>query len=272
MAHDDQWPTPKSWLGVTSRQRDFGRAVLDMAVQYSSSITFTRPNDYAVYQSASGFLFKPGNRTFLVTNAHVLDDGYIPMKAEYADTIFIFGKRVIEPNVIAKNSSFDVDLAILDVEGIEFEKDAQGYWDSAAAKLTTYAPPSWPLTGPKTGESSVIVGWPTKFRTHEGGGNVEFAAFPMLGNRIDVVTEKWFAVPFERGQMISGDFDPANAVVFENALGGMSGSPVFALHRSGIHPLELVGVVARYGGGELDTMFCTRADLIQHDGTIAAPA
>lgn len=237
-----------------------------MAVMYSSPIILTRPNDQSIYQNATGFLFRPGERTFLVTNAHVLDNGYFPMKKAYPDSVFVYGNRVLEPKIISKDSDDNVDLAVIDVDGIEFDKEAPGYWGSSAAKLSTYVPHSWPLEAPKTGEATVTVGWPAKYRVHESA-KVEFSAFPMLGQFVDAVTNSWFTIPFDREQWIASNFDPSNKVVSETALGGMSGSPVFALHRKSIHPLQLVGVVRTYGEG-LDILYCTRADLIKPDGSI----
>ena len=64
--------------------------------------------------------------------------------------------------------------------------------------------------------------------------DVESAAFPILGPFIRSVNDTWFAVPFEREEWISSDFDPNNKAVFKTALGGMSGSPVFVMHRPGL--------------------------------------
>lgn len=269
MAEDKTWPVPKSWYGVTTRQRDFGRSVLDMAAIYSSPVILTRSSDHSVYQNASGFLLKLGDRTFLVTNAHVLDDGYLPMKFKYEDAVFIFADRAFVPRVIDKNSDENIDLAVIDVTGIEFEKSALGYWGSAAALLSTYAPPIWPLPGPQPGESTVIVGWPGHYRERQSDGSMEFAAFPMLGNAVDAVTELWFSVALDRDQMISSSFDPGNPVVAEKDFGGMSGCPVFAL-RNGVNPLQLIGVVRTYGTG-FDLLYCTRVDLIRTDGSICVP-
>jgi hypothetical protein len=255
VAEDGGWTVPNSWYGLTTRQRDFGNTVVQMAAMYSSPVILTTPNDRSVYHNASGFLFKPAERTFLVTNAHVIDDGYDPLREAHPDMVMVFANRVVEPTLVSKNSDKDVDLAVIDVGDIEFDKEAPGYWGSTAAKLTTYVPPSWPLGSPKEGESSVIVGWPAKFRTHETGGT-EFAAFPMLGQAITSVGDKWFALPIDRDQLISSDFDPNNeAATTEKSFGGMSGTPVFALHRLGISPLQLVGVVRDYGCG-LDVLYC----------------
>jgi hypothetical protein len=180
----------------------------------------------------------------------------------------VFGNREITPRLVAKNSDEDVDLAVMDVDGIEFEKESPGYWEgSGASRLTVYAPQAWPLAGPRDGEGTVAVGWPGKFRVHQRD-STEYAAFPLLGQMISNVSARWFTLQIERDQIISSDFDPDNkGPVQETEFGGMSGTPVFALHRGGINPLELVGVVRDYGD-LLDGLYCTRADLIQADGTI----
>jgi hypothetical protein len=266
---DNTWPTPKSPYGVTARQRDFGAALQKLAVMYSSPIILTRPHDRTVYHNGTGFLFKPGGRTFLITNAHVLDKGYFPLRESYPDLVMIFANRAVDAKIIAKNSDDGIDLAVIDVDGIEFDKEAPGYWGSSAAKLTTYAPASWPFAPPRSGEPTAVVGWPGKFRRHEES-STEFAAFPLLGSFIDAVEDTLFTIRFDRDGIIASDFDPNNKEpVTETSFGGMSGSPVFALHRPGINPLQLVGVLRAYGP-LLDGLYCTRADLIRADGTLAA--
>lgn len=264
---DSTWPTPRSAYGVTARQRDFGAALQQMAVMYSSPIILTRPNDSSVYHNGTGFLFKPGERTFLITNAHVLDKGYFPLRESYPDLVMIFANRAIEVRIIAKNSDDGIDLAVIDVDGIKFDKEAPGYWGSSAAKLTTYAPMSWPLAPAKRGESTAVVGWPGKLRIHENS-STEFAAFPIMGAYIDAVEDTLFTIQFKRDEMIASDFDPDNkGPVSETCFGGMSGTPVFALHRPGINPLQLIGILRDYGS-LLDGLYCTRADLIRADGTL----
>jgi hypothetical protein len=96
---------------------------------------------------------------------------------------------------------------------------------------------------------------------------MEFAAFPMIGQFVDFVGDHWFSIPFDRDEIISTDFDPGNPVALRTTLGGMSGSPVFALHRPGIVPIQLIGVIRAYGEG-LDVLYCARVDLIAKNGII----
>lgn len=238
-----------------------------MAALYIDPVIMTSPADPDLYTCGTGFLFRPGDRTFLVTNAHVINDGHIATLEEYGVAEFRFGERTFTPKIVAIDPDPHVDLAVIDVDGIEFEKRDPGYWGSTVGSLTAYVPPAWPLASPTVGEATLCVGWPKKFRKHEEHGT-EFAAFPMLGLRIGDVTERGLLIPFDRTEMISSDFDPANQIVNETELGGISGSPVFALHRDGVMPLQLVGVVRRYGEA-FDVLLCTRADLIRADGSIS---
>jgi hypothetical protein len=66
---------------------------------------------------------------------------------------------------------------------------------------------------------------------------------------------------------IDTDFEPDKPALLETAFGGMSGAPVHSLHRGGVAPLQLIGIIRTYGAG-LDVLYCTRADIISADGTI----
>ena len=57
-------------------------------------------------------------------------------------------------------------------------------------------------------------------------------------HQIDHVDQGWFSVPFERSQWTSTDFDEKNPAWLETAFVGMSGAPVFTLHRGGVPPLH----------------------------------
>ena len=267
MAENNEGPDAKSWYGLSSTQRDWSQETIRLATLYSNPIILRSPANAAIYKSASGFLLKPGDRTYLVTNAHVMDDGYAAIEKQYGSASLTFGGRVLKPSVISQDSSDNVDLTILDVDGVEFVRREPGYWGSSAGLLETYVPPTWPLAAPKRGEAVIIIGWPQNLRKHDIG-TVEFAAFPMGGQYIDAVNERWFSIPIERKDLIPTDFDPANPVQKEMAFGGISGGPVFALHREGVLPLQLVGIVRTYGEA-FDVLYCTRADIIRVDGSIA---
>ena len=74
-----------------------------------------------------------------------------------------------------------------------------------------FAPTKWPVDEPKRGKVIATVGWPGKFRAEEKG-EIEFAAFPMIGQPIDAVESTWFTIPFDREAWIASDFDPTNPV------------------------------------------------------------
>ncbi|HYK53079.1 MAG TPA: trypsin-like peptidase domain-containing protein [Candidatus Eremiobacteraceae bacterium] len=259
------WPPYKSPHGVTSRQRDFGSQIIRMAGLYSSAIIISAP-DGTDFHSASGFLMKLADQTFLVTNAHVVQK-YREVKSARGEALLEFGGRSITPHIVDEVYTDFVDIATLDVDGVDFERASKGYWSSGIT-LEAYAPSAWPIDAPKKGEPIVTVGWPAKLRVHEGGPDVEFAAFSMTGMAIDAVEDGWFAVPFEREHWTSTENDVAHPAVSETEFGGTSGSPVFVLHRSKLEPLHLVGLNNAYGK-ELDLLYCTRTDLIATDGTIA---
>jgi len=265
MSGESGWPEAKSFYGLSTDQRDWSYQIAQMAALYVDPVIMTTPADPSVLESGSGFLLQLGARTFLVTNSHVLSDGYEKILANYGTATFRFGERDFTPNIVARNSQEFVYLAVIDVKGIEFAKRPPGYWGSSVGSLTSYVPRSWPLADARKGESICIVGWPQKFRKRKEDG-VEYAAFPMGGQQVGDVTDNWFVIPFEREHWTSSDFDPTNPVVLEKTLGGISGSPVFALHR-GIVPLELIGVVRTYGA-EFDILYCTRASVIMADGRI----
>jgi hypothetical protein len=266
MKSEEHWPKPQSWTGLTTNQRDFGQAVARTACLYSSAVIL-RTRDGSILHNASGFLLMLGDRTYLVTNHHVLKR-YREIAQTRGDATFTFGGKIFEPEVVDEASD-DRDVVTIDVTGEKFDQTVPGYWKDAVTMLQAYAPHSWPLAGPTSGEATVTVGWPGKHRASDAKGKLEFAAFPMVGQFVGDVTERGFAIPFDREFWISSDYDPKNSVVFETQFGGISGSPVFALHRPHIFPLQLIGVVREYGP-LLDALLCTRADLIKMDGAIAS--
>ena len=259
----EDWPIPKSAYGLTYNQKDYAENIKRLAGMYSSAVILATPNG-DVFNSATGFLFKPAGRAFLVTNAHVVDF-YRTELAKNSDLKFQFGDKVFEPTVVAHHSEDRVDLSVIDVDGMTFSVDP-GYWRSSADVLEAYAPGRWPLDPPIDGSSTVIVGWPAMYRTRDGK-EAEFGAFPLLGNVARSVQETSFVVQFEREHWIAGDHDATSPILVEKDFGGMSGSPVFAMHRR-VHPLQLVGVVARYSE-LLDGFLCTRADLITAEGMVS---
>jgi hypothetical protein len=267
MKNNRDKPIPVSWLGMTHQQKDFGEMATQLAVMYSSVIWFRSSRTGACYGQATGFLLNTGTRSMLVTNAHVIHDGYQRLNQEHGDVQFVFGGRQIDPRIIDLDDREGIDVATLDVNGITFEQNAPGYWGSNASRLTPVATPTWPERAPSQGLATMIVGWPGKFRVANLGTPPQFAAFPLAGNLIDDVRENSFLIPFERSALISSDYDPNNRVVDETDFGGISGTPVFALHRGGLRPLELVGIVRAYGEG-FDVLYCTRADIIDAHGRI----
>lgn len=242
-----------------------------MASMYSSPIIMSVAGDSPVMRSATGFLLRIDTHTFLITNSHVMQC-YRDMMRDRGSVKFKFGGTEFVPIVVDEKIDDDrIDLAVINASDLTFERHNPGYWRSASSYLEPYAPRSWPMAPPKKGEATAVVGWPGKFRTQPATNETEFAAFPLIGHFIDAVDESRFLLPFNRDEMVGSDWDPDNPAVFEKALGGMSGTPVFALHREGVQPLQLVGIVHAYGEG-LDVLYCTRADLVQPDGTIQMAA
>lgn len=266
---DPEWPMAKSWYGLSSKQRDYGHEVSRLATMYSSPIIMSAESDPPVLHNASGFLLDLGGHTFLITNSHVTQ-WYRDLCADHGHVEFQFGGAGFKPNVISECLADDVDLAVIDVSDIAFHRRERGYWHSSADFLEPYHPASWPIAPASKGESTVTVGWPAKYRKEVAERHLEFAAFPMLGPFVDEVKDKWFSLPFNRQDWVGSDWDPNNPVIFETALGGMSGAPVFALHRRTVQPVQLIGIVRTYGEG-LDVLYCTRADLIAADGSIRLP-
>jgi hypothetical protein len=266
---DPEWPDARSWYGLSSKQRDYGHEVSRLAAMYSSPIIMSADGDPPILHNATGFLLELGGRTLLITNSHVAQ-WYRDLCAEHGDVEFQFGGAAFAPAIISECPDEDVDLAVIDVSEVAIRRREEGYWKSSADYLQPYYPASWPIAPATKGDATVTVGWPAKYRTEIAERHLEFAAFPMLGPFVDEVKKKWFSIPFNRQDWVGSDWDPNNPVVFETALGGMSGAPVFALHRRAIQPVQLIGIVRTYGVG-FDVLYCTRADLIVEDGSICLP-
>jgi hypothetical protein len=262
--NQNNWPMPKSWHGMTTAQRDYGRQIIQLAGLYSSAVIIGDRTDPESLTTASGFLIGFDERVFLVTNSHVMQ-AYRETLGKWPNARFQFFDTVFEPNIVDEDRSERVDLAVLDVSGIDFTPKTESYWKSSASELQILCPQKWPTAPPKPGESTVSVGWPGKMRS-ENNGDLEMAAFPMLGQFVGDLQQTSFTITFDREFWIDTDFSPDNPILQETELGGISGSPVFAMHR-GVAQIELVGIVKGYG--ELyDTLYCARADLIGRDGKI----
>jgi hypothetical protein len=248
---------------MSTDQRDYSVQIARMAGLYSHPVLIGRRGQPTPAGNGSGFLFRPGERRFLVTNAHVVE-GYEFIAKTDNDAMMQFGDRVFEPRVVARRKIRGVDLAVIDVGDLEFPRSFASYWGPQNERLETYAPMPWPLPPPTNGEGVVIVGWPGKHRVVLDDKIVEFAAVPLIGLLIADVEAEHFTIPFEREYYVASDFDPDNKAVEESDFEGISGSPVFAM-RNGPQPLQLIGVVHAY---IFDTLVCTRADLIGIDGSI----
>jgi hypothetical protein len=270
MSEEERWPRARSAFGLTSNQRDFGRHVARLAGIYSAPVIIWSPTDDSIFNSATAFLLKLGSRTFLITNAHV-SRFYRQLKQHHPDAHFVFADLSFEPNIISEDNDPNIDLAVIDATGLTFPEYEPGYWDSDDGLLPSglikpYEPDIWPLKPPTKGESAITVGWPAKFRNRLNSRSTEFAAFPMLGQAVDEVKPGWFTLLIDRNELVASDFDPNNPAVQETQFEGISGSPVFALHR-GIRQIEIIGVVHTYGTG-LDILYCARADSITPAGEI----
>jgi hypothetical protein len=250
---------------MTTDQRDYGLQIIQLAGIYSSAVIIGDRSEPMSLRTASGFLLGFDERVFLITNSHVME-AYRDVKNRWPDARFQFFDTVLEPSIVDEDSTGRVDLAVLDVSGIDFEPKTESYWKSSASDLQVLRPRTWPNVPPQSGESTVSVGWPARMRSETSGG-LEMAAFPMLGQFVGDLQQTSFTIGFDRKEWIGTDYSPYNPVLQETELGGMSGAPVFALHRGGLFPLELVGVVKEYGV-QFDTLYCARADLISRDGTI----
>jgi len=250
---------------MTTVQRDFGLQIIQLAGLYSSAVIIGDRTEPRSLRTASGFLLGFDERVFLVTNAHVMQ-GYREVKDRWPNARFQFFDTILEPNVVDEDSAERVDIAVLDVTGIDFESKTDSYWKSSASALEVLRPHTWPSAPPKAGESTISVGWPAKMRSANDGA-IEMAAFPLLGQFVGDLQQTSFTISFDREEWIGTDYSLNNPVLQETELGGISGAPVFALHRGGLFPLQLIGVVKEYGSLS-DTLFCARADLITRDGTI----
>jgi hypothetical protein len=269
MNENDQDRREQSWRGLTSNMRDYVRELQLLAAPYSDPIILSTRVDRGILYNGSGFLLASPSGSYLITNAHVIQK-YRDIAEAYDDAIFQFGEVVFKPRIKTQDANELVDLAVIDVAGMHFKR-SPGYWESAVSRggLRAFCPTRWPLPAPTIGEPILISGWPGKYRSVEGAGELEFAAFPMVGHFVGDVTERFFTIPFERDYWISHDFDPANPVLRETTFGGISGSPVFWIRRNPPpERLELIGVVRTYGE-TYDVLYCTRADLIDENGDIS---
>ena len=248
---------------VVRQLREIGDRLTYEACRYTNPVIIKhRGGD--ILNTATGFLVDFDDARYLVTNAHVLDR-FDELGGSGVSPMLVFGGIELDPGAITKAPAERVDLAVLNVSGLAFDQAVPGPQSAVPAKLQAYRPTSWPPSAPILGEGILTVGYLGIHRSTKADGTPQFAAFPMLGLLIGGVADTAFAIPLDRDRWIASDYDPTNRVIDETNFGGLSGSPVFALPRTGAD-LELIGIVR--GDSTLDVLYCTRADLLKRDGTI----
>jgi hypothetical protein len=191
-----------------------------------------------------------------VTCHHVIDYYRERLKSGERCLFQIAGCR-FDPLAQLISESMDVDLAVLTLT--EEQADKVLTWGSLPSQF--YTPVSWPPPSPLEGDDVLFGGYPGKWRTTQDYDSMRFASYSS-GHRVTAVGTRSFISEVNQAHSVKTIYlDGLNDLT---EFGGMSGGPVFVLHKLN---LEFVGIVREYSP-DRDAFHFTRAGLIGSDGHI----
>jgi hypothetical protein len=151
----------------------------------------------------------------------------------------------------------NIDICTFDVSRSEAE----------STKARIISPSAWPPSAPEIGQAILFAGFPGHEKRVNRLFNLEFGRFSGAG-MIESVRDLDFSCQVDRKHMapLAGRPLPEPGYDF----GGVSGAPVFRVHRGDIVHWELLGIVYQCGQTLVELIKMARADLICEDGVVAA--
>ena len=233
---------------------------LKIAASYSLPLFWT--NEKNVLNNGTAFVLNTGEKTFVVTAAHVYEY-YIKAKytGDASNCQLSNIEFELEERRISDNRSESMDIATFSIS----EKETKSL-DKCVLQGNQK---SWPPTRPSTEEAIVIAGFPGIERIEDKEKECNFGLH-CFNTPVSSVSERHFGCSFERQHWID---------VFDNGLpeelynlGGISGSPALALNMSeaGVVSWRLAGVVYEAKASKVlgEILLIHHADYINTDGTV----
>lgn len=233
---------------------DYGKECAKLIEGYTTAISWnSNPNQCSNLIGNNGTIFvvDTQDHLFAVTAGHVYS-GYCDAKNAYGAECAI-GGFAFNPVDRLINHCTTLDIATFKIH--ENEINQIGIKQS----LTL-----WPPMVPEENKGIILTGIPGNEREEVNDNEVIFDKYSVLATassiserQITCHINRDEVAPIKGRQMPPKDFD----------IGGMSGGPVLAVRESGngLVSFPLAGVITQGNG---DTIFASRADVIQADGTI----
>ena len=235
-----------------------GHALADFPLRFAAPAFFAKVPVMGQQPQANNgtmTLLRFGERQFGATCFHVLNS-YRQQLTEDPDRIFQIGNAKIRPLDRLIDESKELDLAILDLAGVDITKIA------IDKEVSFFEPARWPSKPISPGEFVALAGFPGVWRTHPAHLEVGFASFNLGATRVTDVGHQTIVCQLEREYWIQSIGPLLAAELTE--FGGLSGCPVFNL--SGL-AADLVGFV--YGcSPDADYLLIRPSRFVNVDGSI----
>jgi hypothetical protein len=244
----------------------FGEQLLKGMLGYVTTISWGLEDQlaskYNLLSHGTAFLANFGEKTFLVTAAHVLE-GFRQAKSDNPQVKSYVGEVEydLEARLISCLGSSTLDIATFDINLSEICK---------LGKAITFGAKNWPPEEVEVGQGIIFAGFPGQERIDKGGSEYEFGLYVAL-TPVDSVSERHFGCKFNRNSWIDsfGKGFPKEGY----DLGGVSGGPAFVLNKSdaGLFSWDLVGVVYTAMRFDAEILLVHHAKFISADGLIQQP-
>lgn len=221
-----------------------------------------RPSKIRPSKISSGTvsLIDLGEGPLAVTCEHVIA-GYCEMKKANDNLVFQIGTVEINPleQLIDKNAR--LDLATIRLT----EPQIKSITSEGEIGSCVFRPKAWPPEILKEGEFVSFGGFPSRLRTVASFDEYIFDSWSCGASKVSSVSEGQFVSAFEREFWVKS-FGAAHHLNI-NALGGLSGGPVFI--NRGLYS-DFVGIVSQYHES-YDAMFFSSTSSLRANGTITPP-
>ncbi len=209
-----------------------GHALADFPLRFAAPAFFAEVPAMGQQPQANNgtmTLLRFGERRLGATRFHVLN-AYRKQLAKDPHRIFQIGNAKIRPLDRLIDESKELDLAMLDLGGVDIAKIEK--------EVSFFEPARWPPKPISPGEFVALAGFPGVWRTHPAHLEVGFGSFNLGATRVTDVGHQTIVCQLERDYWIKS-LGPLWAAELTD-FGGLSGCPVFNL--SGL-AADLVGFV-----------------------------
>lgn len=235
-----------------------GQKMAEFPLQFAAPVFFAdipAKDEQPKANNGTITLIKFGERLLGVTCFHVLNE-YRKQLAQDPSRVFQIGNVRLAPFDRLIDESEDIDLATLDLTGLEASKIM------ADRELNYFEPSRWPPNPVLAGEFVALAGFPAVWREHPGHRKVSFVSFSLGATKVADVTQRNIVCLLEREHWIQslGPCMPADLMKSP----GLSGGPIFKW--AGL-AADLVGFIYECSASD-DYLLIRPSRFICKDGTI----